>query len=143
MGGHGDLRPVLALSGRRVEPFGMHTQSGWESLSANHRLPDWLRVTALCYGHHRANGHAVFGPGDVRTELVRVDESTGEVTFPDSSTVTRAVRTAVEYNFLGRGSTVRCLVAPQHVSGGLGHEMDRCPVHDGRARAPERPLAVA
>ncbi len=120
----------------------MHEQWGWSERAANSHLPYWLRVAALCYGHHRANGHAVFGPGDIRAALARIAPGTGEVTRPDPSLVTRAIRTAVGHGWLAKGSNARCLIAPGHIGGGLGSEHDRCPVHDGRRRASERPMAA-
>lgn len=121
----------------------MHFQRGWRDIATQDHLTDWVRVAALAYGRHRANGHASFQPGDLQSALLRVDAMTGEVALPAKATVSRAIGTAVANGFLARGSDARCLIVPAHIQGGLGNPADLCPVHEGRRRrAVERPLAA-
>jgi hypothetical protein len=61
-----------------VVPWAKHYQHAWEERSGDPNLPDWLRVAALAYGKHSANGHAVFGPGDLALVLGSVDPVTGD-----------------------------------------------------------------
>lgn len=111
-------------------PWSKHYHNVWAERSANTALPDWLRVAALAYGRHKANGHAAFGPGDVAHVLGKVDESTG--VFQPNENVTRAIRTAVRHGFLAEGSKSRCLVVPAHaIEGGLGNAYAPCPMHEG------------
>lgn len=110
-------------------PWARHYQGVWSERSGDPSLPDWLRVAALAYGRHRANGHATFGAGRVALVLARVDTATGELT--PSSNVSRAIAKAVEYGWLAQGSKTRCLIVPRHaVEGGVGHPFAACPVHD-------------
>lgn len=107
-----------------------HFQNTWHERAGHPHLPAWLRVAALAYGSHRANGHATFGRGDVGLVLGRVDPSTGEVMPTTRQDVHRAVVKAVEYGWLAAGSTARCLIVPAHaISGGLGRPDDQCPQH--------------
>jgi hypothetical protein len=114
---------------RRPErPWAKHYQHAWEERSGDPNLPDWLRVASLAYGKHSANGHALFGPGDLALVLGRVDPTTGEITANDN--VSRAIRTAVRHGWLARGSKARCLIVPAFaVDGGLGNAYAPCPVH--------------
>lgn len=115
----------------RLPTWSRHYQHAWEERSGNPALPKWLRVAALAYGKHAANGHAVFGAGDVALVLGDVDRATGAIT-PDRN-VKRAIDTAVQYGWLASGSKSRCLIVPSHaVSGGLGNEHATCPQHRGR-----------
>jgi hypothetical protein len=117
-----------------VKTWAKHYQSSWQERAANPRLPLWLRVAALAYGNHRANGHAVFRAGEVALAVSTVDTATGEINTPDRRDVHDAVRVAVEYGWLAQGSGTTCLVVPAHaVSGGLGNAEAACPVHEKRA----------
>lgn len=116
------------MSGYRSPSWARHDQHAWEERSGDPQLPDWLRVAALAYGKHRANGHANFGAGDVALVLGRIDYATGEV-VPNAN-VSRAIKRAVKYGWLGRGSKSRCLIVPGHaIAGGIGNEYAPCPVH--------------
>ena len=91
-------------------------------------MPDWLRVAALAYGKHAANGHAVFGPGDLALVLGRIDLATGEIAPNDN--VSLAIRTAMRHGWLAKGSKARCLIVPAFaVEGGLGSAFAPCPIH--------------
>lgn len=117
------------MSGQK--PWARHYQDVWEERSADHNLPQWLRVVSLAYGCHKANGHAMFGPGALAAALGKPDEQSGEM-VPDPNPG-RAVRVAVKYGWLDRRSTIRCLVVPQHaIAGGFGHPYAVCPMHGGR-----------
>jgi len=116
-----------------INVWSKHYHKVWEERTANTQLPDWLRVTALAYGRHRANGHAEFGPTDVAHILGKVDEESG--VFQPNQNVTRAIRTAVKYGFLAEGSKSRCLVVPAHaIEGGLGSPHARCPMHENTVK---------
>ena len=106
--------------------------------SGNPNLPGWLRVAALSYGKHGANGHAPFAPREVALVLSKVDETTGQIVTPTSSNVSRDIGIARKYGFLAPGSGSRCLIVPAHaVRGGLGNSLKPCPVH-GKSRIPAR-----
>jgi hypothetical protein len=109
-------------------PWAKHYQHVWQERSGSPNLPDWLRVAALAYGKHAANGHAWFAPGEVALVLGLIDQETGELR--PNSNASRAIRKAVQYGWLAEGSKTRCLIVPAHaVGGGLGSEFARCPAH--------------
>jgi hypothetical protein len=110
-----------------------HYQSAWHERSGDPRLPLWLRVSALAYGSHGANGHAMYKSGQVGLVLSKVDETTGEILTPCKQSVHRAIETAIEYGFLEKGSGSLCLVVPGHANvGGLGRADEPCPQHRRR-----------
>jgi hypothetical protein len=114
-----------------VKVWAKHYQSSWQERAANPRLPLWLRVSALAYGNHKANGHANYRPGEVALVLSTVDPATGVITTPDRRDVHAAVRLAVSNGWLAQGSGTTCLVVPAHaVSGGVGNAQALCPVHE-------------
>lgn len=116
------------MNGRPEHPWAKHYQHAWAERSGDPNLPDWLRVAALAYGKHSANGHASFAPGDLALVLGTIDRETGELR--PSRNVSRAIQTAVRYGWLATGSRTRCLVVPAFaVSGGLGSEYAKCQVH--------------
>jgi hypothetical protein len=121
---------------RAYNPWAQHYQSVWQERAGNPRFPLWLRVAALAYGKHKANGHANFRQGEVATILRTVDVATGVITDPDRQHVHRAIRVAVEYGWLAPGSRTTCLVVPAHaVGGGEGNAFAPCPVHERPKRA--------
>jgi hypothetical protein len=132
----------------RQNPWTRHYQCVWHERAGDARLPAWLRVAALAYGSHAANGHAQFKPGQVGLVLGSVDVVTGEVRPMDKGSVQRAIRTAIAYGWLGSQSGARCLVVPGHaVTGGLGgNPDDECPQHKrdskGRHSVPTYGLKV-
>lgn len=107
-----------------ANPWARHYQSAWEERAARRNLPNWLRVAALAYGGHAANGHALFKPGDLAIAL-------GEPGRPmDKHNVQRAIKTAVDNGWLSGLSGSTCLVVPAHaVTGGMGRPNQTCPVH--------------
>lgn len=122
----------------RKNPFAMHYQLVWQDRAADPRLALWLRVVSLANGMHRANGHASFGPGQVALHLDTVDADTGVVNHPTRQQIHRAIGTALEYGWLARSSSTRCLVVPPHaISGGLGHDWEICKWHDRKAVSDE------
>jgi hypothetical protein len=108
----------------RGNPWARHYQAVWHERVAHRNLPNWLRVAALAYGSHAANGHAVFKPGDIGIVL-------GTPGCPiDKNNVQRAIRTAIENGWLSPLSGSTCLVVPMHaVAGGMGSPNQPCPVH--------------
>lgn len=113
-----------------INAWSRHYQSVWLERAGDAELPDWLRVAALAYGSHRANGHALFKRGHVALILAAVDTRTGALTPRSRQSVHRAIRTAIRHGWLVEGSTARCLVVPGHaISGGLGSPVDDCPQH--------------
>jgi len=117
----------------RHNPWAKHYQCVWHERAGDSRLSAWLRVAALGYGSHAANGHANFKPGQIALVLGAVSAQTGEIRPMDKGSVQRAIRTAVEYGWLTDASGARCLVVPGHaVAGGLGGSADaECPQHRG------------
>lgn len=114
-------------------PWARHYQAVWHERAGDPRLPYWLRVAALAYGSHAANGHAPFKPGQVGLVLGRVDSTTGEVHPLEKGSVQRAIRAAAEYGWLAPQSGSTCLVVPSHaVVGGVGRADVKCPVHSRR-----------
>lgn len=104
-----------------------HYQDVWEERAGDPQLPKWVRVAALAYGMHKANGHASFPPGYIALVLGKPIGG-GEV-VPEPN-VGRAIRTAIKYGWLAEGSTSRCLVVPQHaISGPNGNPLAVCPIH--------------
>ena len=126
-----------------MHTWARHYQHAWEERSGNPRFPMWLRVASLALGKHKANGHAVFRPGEIALALTTVDLDTGELHQPDRRGVRRAITTAIDYGFLSTGSRSTCLVVPRHaVEGGWGGEASTpCPVHDKKATKPLRRIA--
>ncbi len=57
----------------RQPAWAKHYQRAWQEKAGNPRFPLWLRVACLAYGHHLGNGHANFGPSEVRLALSTVD----------------------------------------------------------------------
>jgi hypothetical protein len=127
-----------------INRWAKHYQSVWEERAGNPRFPLWLRVAALAYGQHKANGHAVFRPGEVATILSTVDPDTGVILKPDRRDIGVAVGVAVDYGWLSPGSGTTCLVVPAHaVTGGIGSPHAECPVHERkRARGQGRRTAA-
>lgn len=112
-------------------PWSRHYQDAWHNDALNPAFPPALRVAFLAYGTHRANGHAMFRPGEVGKVLGRFDEDLGEHVPMDKSNVQRAIRRAVTLGLLGAGSGTLCLIVPAHrIEGGLGNPNERCPRHD-------------
>ena len=117
------------MSGQKS--WSRHYQDVWEERAGDPRLPKWMRVAALAYGMHRANGHACFPPGAIA--LVLGKPNGGDVVKEPN--VGRIIKRAVEYGFLGEGSTSRCLIVPAHaIEGGLGSQHAICPMHGGGRR---------
>lgn len=113
-----------------INAWSRHYQSVWLERAGDPELPDWLRVAALAYGSHRANGHATFKRGHVALILADVDTDSGALTPRSRQGIYRAIRTAVRHGWLLDGSTARCLVVPGHaITGGLGSPADECPQH--------------
>ena len=122
-----------------------HYQSAWNERAQDERLPDWLRIASLAFARHAANGHARFAPGEIAQVLERVDKQTGALRRPHKANIQRAIRHAVDRDFLAAGSSSLCLVVPPHaVEGGLGGSANtRCPHHDKRSARtePTRPTS--
>jgi len=110
------------------QPWSRHFQNVWQERARDPRLPAWLRVAALAFGSHAANGHAPFKPGEIALILARVDGETGEIVPMHKANVQRAITKAVESGWLVSNSGSTCLVVPGHaVAGGLGRADAACP----------------
>lgn len=127
-----------------INTWGQHYQQPWREAAADRELPDWLRVASLAFGCHEANGHAVFGRGEIAGMLGPVDRDTGEIKPMDRANVRRAIRTAIQRGFLAEGSQSMCLIVPAHwIVGGVGNSTSDCPIHQrgasrrGRSARPE------
>lgn len=105
-------------------PGGIHLHSFWLARADDPSLELWLRVVALAFGSHRANGHSQFAAGWVAKWFHK-----------SPSQLSTAIKTAKAKGMLGAESTSRCLVLPPGVTGGLGHPFDPCSVH-GRIKKP-------
>lgn len=109
-----------------------HYQTTWHERSGDPRLPYWLRVAALAYGSHKANGHALFNAGQIALVLATADPETGEIKPLDKGSVQRAIRSAVDYGWLAADSCSRCLIVPGHaITMHYGNANAPCPQHDG------------
>jgi hypothetical protein len=115
----------------RNNPWARHYQSVWLERSRDERLPLWFRVSALAFGRHRVNGHALFGRGEIAQALASRQKRTSGTRTLDKGSVQRAIRQAIAYGMLSDRSGTRCLVVPPHaISGGLyGHQFTPCPEH--------------
>ena len=112
----------------REHPWSKHYQHVWRERAQDPRLPDWLRVAALAYGKHSANGHANLAPGELARTVSTINRRTGEVR--PNQNINRAIATALRYGWLAEGSKSRCLVVPSHaVTGGLGNAYTACAIH--------------
>lgn len=105
-----------------------HSLAFWQSIAADARHPYYVRVAALAYSLHGANGHAPQAHGALSLALGSADPNTGE--FFRYRHATRAIRDAINVGMLDPSSTTRCLVVPagQIIQGGY-HHWPRCPVH--------------
>lgn len=113
-----------------------HYQHVWQERAGDASLPYWLRVAALAYGSHKANGHATFKPGAIGLVLASVDTTTGELKPMHKANVQRAIRAAIEVGWLTPDSGSTCLVVPGHaIAGGKGNPRAECPQHKRRARS--------
>lgn len=100
-----------------------HAQDHWLEFAGYPHFPDYLRITFVAYGVHKANGHALLNRGELAHYLVRKDG-----TLPERRVVWRAVQEAVRLGFLVEGSQQLCLIVTSHdVQGGKGDPDDRCP----------------
>jgi stage V sporulation protein SpoVS len=123
------------VSSAWINSWARHYQRPWQERAGNPRLPLWLRVAALTYGSHKANGHANYRPGEVAVALATVDAATGEIRQPTRQDVNRAVKIAIGHGWLAPASGSTCLVVPGHmVAGGLGNAAEPCPVHEKKSR---------
>jgi hypothetical protein len=123
----------------RQNPWAKHFQTVWHERAGDPRLPAWLRVAALAYGSHQANGHAPFKPGEIALILASVDTETGEVKSMNKHNVQRSINKAVEYGWLVRPSGSLCLVVPGHaIQGGLGRAANACPLHGRKQRVSQK-----
>ena len=114
-----------------TNPFSFHYQGVWLERAANPVLPDWLRLAALAFGKHKANGHANFGTGEIANLLGRRSPD-GQLKPLSGSAVSNAIRRAKELGFIADQSHARCLVVPPHaVTNGLGKAYESCRIHAG------------
>jgi hypothetical protein len=106
----------------RDDPGSQHRQSTWLARAHDASLPLWLRVAALAFGCHEANGHAKFPTGYLVAVLSK-----------SSAEVSRAIASAKAKGWIDKASNARCLVVPpDKVAGGIGHQHNSCSVHGGR-----------
>ena len=106
-----------------------HFQEAWADDALNPIYPMPLRVAFLAFGRHRANGHAIFGQGEIANTLGHHDDVGGWVPA-DRRTVHRAITKAVSYGLLDSTSKALCLVVPKHrVAGGMGNPETPCRRH--------------
>lgn len=127
-----------------AQPWTRHYQHIWMERTGDSRYPAWLRVAFLALGSHRANGHARFKPGDISMIIGGyIDPDNGEMkTTMNKYAVRDAIKQAVERKWLSPESSSLCLVVPAHaVTGGLGNEHEKCPIHESKRAATEKAIA--
>jgi hypothetical protein len=116
-------------------PYARHYQAAWDNRAANHHLPLWVRIVCLAYGRHKANGHAVFGRGDLTWILGTPPHDGKPFQRANRQAVRNAIAAAVKYGFLDDGSCTECLVVPGHaIQGPHGKADAPCPVHEKKYR---------
>jgi hypothetical protein len=112
-------------------PWTRHYQAAWENRAAAHHLPLWARVFSLAYGRHHANGHAVFGRGELMWILGTPPHDGKPFQKATRQSVNAAIKAAAKYGFLDEGSCTECLVVPGHaIQGPQGRHDAPCPVHE-------------
>jgi hypothetical protein len=116
-------------------PWTRHYQAEWENCAANPNLPMWARVFSLAYGRHEANGHAVFGRGELTWILGTPPKDGKPFQRARRQAVYEAIATAVKHGFLDEGSCLECLVVPGHaIQGPHGKADAPCAVHERKYR---------
>jgi hypothetical protein len=122
-------------------PYSMHFQSVWGERAADPALPLWIRLASIAFATHRANGHANFDMRELSLILGKPGVG-GAWEYVDKASISRAIAAAKKAGWIAEESNAKCLVVPYHaITGGLGHENERCPVHGkcsantGRARS--------
>ncbi len=124
-------------------PWTRHYQAAWENRAANHNLPMWARIVCLAYGRHRANGHAVFGRGNLTWILGTPPHGDKPFQRANRQAVYNAIAAAVKYGFLDEGSCLECLVVPGHaIQGPEGKPDAPCPVHERKYLAKRAKLTL-
>jgi hypothetical protein len=125
-------------------PWTRHYQATWENRAANHNLPLWARIMCLAYGRHKANGHAVFGRGELTWILGTPPQDGKPFQRATPQAVHGAIIAAVKYSFLDEGSCSECLVVPGHaIQGPHGKADAPCPVHERKRRERQAKLKLA
>ncbi len=96
------------------------------------------RVMFAALGWSNLIGHAEFDPAGLCHALQTANPRTGELSIPGRRQVSNVIREAVEQGYLGRGSSIECLIAPPwwQKSGGTGGKS--CGYHRIRARHASR-----
>jgi hypothetical protein len=124
-------------------PWTRHYQAAWENRAANHNLPLWARIFCLAYGRHHANGHAVFGRGELTWVLGTPPKGKEPFQRASRQAVHEAIATAVKHGFLAEGSCLLCLVVPGHaIQGPHGKADAPCPVHEKKYREKRAKLTL-
>lgn len=127
----------------KENPFSMHRQGVWEERAADKSLPLWIRLSALAFACHRANGHANFKTGELEILLGKPGLS-GQWDRVPATSVSRAIAAAKKAGWIADESNARCLVVPHHaITGGLGSEHEKCSVHIGKRSGKRHLKAVA
>jgi len=130
-------RGVHLATGLRMSApiWSRHSLAFWESIAAEPSHAYYVRVAALAYGTHGANGHAPQAHGALSLALAK-----DGIRYRHAS---RAIDSAVRLGLLDPSSTTRCLVVPPDgiVQGEVGYWPD-CPVH-GRIDRPSAPFVAA
>ncbi|OBJ59746.1 hypothetical protein A9W95_10875 [Mycobacterium sp. 1423905.2] len=96
----------------------------------------WARIFSLAYGRHQANGHAVFGRGELTWILGKPPQDGKPFEKASRQAIHKAIAAAIRYGFLAEDSGMECLVVPGHaVAGPHGNPTAPCPVHERKYRA--------
>lgn len=116
--------------GHRVE-WGAYAQPAMTMWARSPDVsPMAVRVLFAALGRHDQTGHAPFRVRELAEVLSAVDKRTGQLVPARPDSVSKAVRSAKELNYITEWSTARCLVlSPRVFQKASGRRMT-CGVHD-------------
>jgi hypothetical protein len=109
-----------------------HRQTIWAERASDPSLFLWIRVAAMAFGKHTANGHAGFKPGELANLLGKPGKD-DLWEQPTPQQLSNAIRQAKKAGWIAEESSSRCLrVPPGAVAGGLNGVHDPCGICDGK-----------
>jgi hypothetical protein len=101
------------VSGISFEEFGSVDQHFARGMARDSEItPMRLRVMFAALGWSNLIGHAEFDPAGLCQVLMKQDPRTGELSIPSGNHVTNVIKEARDMGLIGKGSSMRCLVAP-------------------------------
>ncbi|GAC62120.1 MULTISPECIES: hypothetical protein [Gordonia] len=96
-------------------------RSWFTRISKSKRVPDWQHIALHAWGNSGKNGHCPLGDGELQEIL-------GKPTMKNKK-AQEQIKIAIEEEWLGHGSTVRCLILPFDMVYGRSTSTKRCPLH--------------